>query len=169
MIPSTRSTVLESRVVISISHQAVLDVSEHSVVFQSQLLQAERVRRGYQQGTRAPGTVRQAVLILRWFLDDTRMAHLAQDNGISASTAHDYRDEVSRCWPPARRPCTARCWRPGCRARPRDRGRHPDHDRPDRTPGPTMGVGHTHTGVSRRRDTATARMSEPWVWTCGGV
>ena len=62
---------------MSISYEAVLDVSEHSVVFLSQLLHAERVRRGTRQGTRALGTFKQAVLILRWFLDDTRMkAHI---------------------------------------------------------------------------------------------
>ena len=78
---------------MSISYEAVLDVSEHSVLFLSQLLHAERVRRGTRQGTRALGTFKQAVLILRWFLDDTRMTDLARDNGISLSTAYDYRDE----------------------------------------------------------------------------
>ena len=78
---------------MSISYQAVLDVSEHSVLFLSQLLTAERVRRGTRKGTRALSTYKQAVLILRWFLDDARMANLARDNGISASTAYDYRDE----------------------------------------------------------------------------
>jgi hypothetical protein len=33
------------------------------------------------------------VLVLRWFLDDTRMSGLARDNGISSSTAYAYRDE----------------------------------------------------------------------------
>ena len=33
---------LEPRVVVSISYQAALDVSEHSVLFLSQLLTAER-------------------------------------------------------------------------------------------------------------------------------
>jgi hypothetical protein len=33
------------------------------------------------------------VLVLHWFLDDTRMTALARDNGISLSTAYDYRDE----------------------------------------------------------------------------
>ena len=39
------------------------------------------------------GTYKQAVLVLRWFLDDTRMVALARDNGIAVSTAYDYRDE----------------------------------------------------------------------------
>jgi hypothetical protein len=39
------------------------------------------------------GTYQQAVLVLRWYLDDTRMSALARDNGIAVSTAYDYRDE----------------------------------------------------------------------------
>ena len=78
---------------MSITYEAVLDVSERSVQFLSKLLHEERVRRGTRKGTRALGTYKQAVLILRWFLDDTRMLSLARDNGISTSTAYDYRDE----------------------------------------------------------------------------
>jgi hypothetical protein len=32
-------------------------------------------------------------LVMRWFLDDTRISALARDNGIAVSTAYDYRDE----------------------------------------------------------------------------
>lgn len=78
---------------MSITYQAVLNVSEHSVQFLSKLLHDERVRRGTRKDTRALSTYKQAVLILRWFLDDTRMSALAVDNGISASTAYDYRTE----------------------------------------------------------------------------
>lgn len=78
---------------MSVTYQAVLDVSEDSVLFLSGLLDAERRRRGTREGTRALGTYKQAVLILRWFLDDTRMSQLARDNAISGSTAYDYRDE----------------------------------------------------------------------------
>jgi hypothetical protein len=78
---------------MSITYQAVLDVSEHSVQFLSQLLHDERVRRGTRKGTRALSTYKQALLVLRWFLDDTRMSALAADNGISTSTAYDYRAE----------------------------------------------------------------------------
>jgi DDE superfamily endonuclease len=78
---------------MSITYQAVLDVSEHSVQFLSKLLHEERVRRGTRKHTRVLGTYRQAVLVLRWFLDDTRMTALARDNGIALSTAYDYRDE----------------------------------------------------------------------------
>jgi hypothetical protein len=78
---------------MSVTYTAVLDVSEDSVLFLSVLLHAERVRRGTRKGTRALGTYKQAVLVLRWFLDDTRMSDLARDNGISESTAYEYRDE----------------------------------------------------------------------------
>lgn len=76
---------------MSVTYTAVLDVSEESVWFLSGLLAAERVRRGTRQGTRALGTFKQAVLVVRWFLDDARMSALARDNGIGLSTAYDYR------------------------------------------------------------------------------
>src|SRR5690348_1130205 len=78
---------------MNITYEAVLDVSGHSVQFLSRLLHEERVRRGTRTGTRVLGTYKQAVLVLRWFLDDTRMTALARDNAISTSTAYDYRDE----------------------------------------------------------------------------
>ena len=78
---------------MSVAYTAVLDVSEGSVLFLSGLLHAERVRRGTRKGRRALGTYRQAVLVLRWFLDDTRMSALARDNAIAVSTAYEYRDE----------------------------------------------------------------------------
>ena len=79
---------------MSVTYTAVLNVSEDSVLFLSGLLHAERVRRGTRTGTRVLSTYKQAVLVLRWMFDDTRMAQLARDNGISMSTAYDYRDEV---------------------------------------------------------------------------
>jgi hypothetical protein len=78
---------------MSITYEAVLDVSEDSARFLSALLHAERVRRGTRKGTRALGTYKQAVLVLRWFLDDTRMSGSARDNAIASSTAYAYRDE----------------------------------------------------------------------------
>lgn len=78
---------------MSVAYTAVLEVSEGSVLFLSGLLHAERVRRGTRKGTRALGAYKQAVLVLRWFLDDTRMSALARDNNIAVSTAYEYRDE----------------------------------------------------------------------------
>jgi hypothetical protein len=71
---------------VSVTYTAVLDVSEDSVTFVSGLLDAERLRRGTREGTRSLGTRQQAVLTLRWLLDDTRMAQLARDHGIGLST-----------------------------------------------------------------------------------
>jgi hypothetical protein len=79
---------------MSVTYTAVLDVSEDSVLFLSGLLRAERVRRGTRKGTRALSTYKQAVLVLRWLFDDTRMSQLARDNAIATSTAYDYRDEA---------------------------------------------------------------------------
>lgn len=79
---------------MSVTYTAVLDVSEGSVLFLSGLLHAERRRRGTRKDRRALGTYKQAVLVLRWFLDDTRMSALARDNGIAVSTAYAYRDEA---------------------------------------------------------------------------
>ncbi len=67
---------------MSVAYKAVLDVSEDSVLFLADLLRAERVRRGTRRDTRALSTRTQAVLVLRWFLYDTRMLGLARDNGI---------------------------------------------------------------------------------------
>jgi DDE superfamily endonuclease len=79
---------------VSVTYTAVLDVSEDSVTFVSGLLDAERVRRGTREGSRSLTTRQQAVLVLRWLFDDTRMVALARDNGIGLSTAYAYRDEA---------------------------------------------------------------------------
>ena len=79
---------------MSVTYTAVLDVSEDSVAFLSALLDAERVRRGTREGTRSLTTRQQAVLVLRWLFDDTRMTQLARGNAISLSTAYAYRDEA---------------------------------------------------------------------------
>jgi hypothetical protein len=68
----------------------VLPVREQTVLFLSALLKAERVRRGTRTGSRALGCFRQAVLILRWYLDGTRLARLAADNTIGKTTAYNY-------------------------------------------------------------------------------
>jgi hypothetical protein len=57
------------------------------------LLQVERQRRGTRAGRRALGCFTQAVLVLRWFLDGTRVAQLAADNAIGGSTAYRYLHE----------------------------------------------------------------------------
>src|SRR3954470_16126412 len=71
-----------------VTYTAVLPAPDETVLFVSGLLAAERRRRGTRRGRRALGCYRQAVLILRWFLDGTRLAQLAADNAISVSTAY---------------------------------------------------------------------------------
>ena len=97
-----------------VSYTAVLPVRESTVLFVSGLLAAERRRRGTRGRRRALGCYRQAVLVLRWFLDGARLAQLATDNAIGCSTAYRYLHEGidalaaaapglrgARCWPPA--------------------------------------------------------------------
>jgi len=78
---------------MSVTYTAVLPVRERTVVVLTCLLDVERTRRGTRAGRRALTTLEQAVLVLRWFLDGTRMAQLAVDNGISESTAYSYLHE----------------------------------------------------------------------------
>ena len=74
-------------------YTAVLPIADETVHFVSGLLAAERRRRGTRGRRRALGCYRQAVLVLRWFCDGTRLAQLAADNGIGRSTAYRYLHE----------------------------------------------------------------------------
>jgi hypothetical protein len=74
-------------------YTAVLPAPDKTVLFVSGLLAAERRGRGTRRGRPALGCYRQAVLILRWFLDGTRLAQLAGDNWIGRSTAYRYLHE----------------------------------------------------------------------------
>jgi DDE superfamily endonuclease len=78
---------------MSVTYTAALTVREETVLFVARLLNAERARRGTRAGTRAMGCFKQAILVLRWFLDGTRLRQLAADNGIGKSTAYDYLHE----------------------------------------------------------------------------
>jgi hypothetical protein len=74
----------------SVTYVATLSVREETVLSVSALLHAERLRRGTRAGTRSLSCFKQAVLIIRWFLDGTRVKQLATDNAIGRSTAYDY-------------------------------------------------------------------------------
>jgi hypothetical protein len=76
-----------------VTYTAVLPVAEETVLFVSALLAAERCRRGTRSRRRALGCYRQAVLVLRWFVDGTRLAQLAADHRIGRSTAYRYLHE----------------------------------------------------------------------------
>jgi hypothetical protein len=78
---------------MSVTYTSVLPVRDETVDFLTGLLTAERARRGTRAGTRALPCHDQAVLVLRWLLDGTRMSQLARDNAISRSTGYAYLHE----------------------------------------------------------------------------
>jgi hypothetical protein len=77
----------------SITYTAVLDVRRATAEHLAKLLRGHREQLGTRKGTRALGVFRQAVLVLRWFVDGTRLVQLARDNGISTPTAYRYLHE----------------------------------------------------------------------------
>src|SRR3974377_1417251 len=77
-----------------IAYRATLDVPRELAWFVSQLLAAERRRRGTPRDSRALTCFWQAVLGLRWFRDRTTPDALARDHGISRATAYRELDEV---------------------------------------------------------------------------
>jgi hypothetical protein len=78
---------------MSVTYTAELPVREETVWYLARLLKAERRRRGTRARSRVLGCLAQAVLILRWMLDGTRMTQLVRDNKISKSTGYDYLHE----------------------------------------------------------------------------
>jgi hypothetical protein len=74
----------------SVTYTAVLDVKRSTVEHLARLLRNHRVEVSTRKGRRALGCFRQAVLVLRWFIDGTRLSQLARDNGLSTSTAYRY-------------------------------------------------------------------------------
>jgi hypothetical protein len=80
-------------VATNVTYSATLPFSQDGVLFVSGLLRAERLRRGTRTGSRALGCFKQPVMILRWFLDGTRVAQLPADNTIGRSTAYSYLHE----------------------------------------------------------------------------
>jgi hypothetical protein len=65
---------------MSVTYTAALPVREQTVLFLSGLLHAERQRIGTRAGRRSLGWFNQAILVLRWLLDGTRITQLAVDN-----------------------------------------------------------------------------------------
>ena len=76
-----------------VTYAAVLPASQETVLFAAGLLAAEQRHRGARRRRRALGCYRRAVLVLRWFLDGSRLAQLATDNRIGSSTAYRYLHE----------------------------------------------------------------------------
>lgn len=77
----------------SVTYSAVLDVQRSTVEHLARLLRSHRTEVGTRRGRRALGCFRQAVLVLRWFIDGTRLSQLARDNALSTSTAYRYLHE----------------------------------------------------------------------------
>jgi len=77
----------------SVTYTATLSFDRETVQFVSRLLGAERRRRGTRRGTRRLTPFRHAVLVLRWFVDGTRIAQLAVDNVLSNRTCYRYLHE----------------------------------------------------------------------------
>lgn len=76
-----------------VTYTGVLPIGEHTAIHLAQLLAGERRERRTRRGRRSLGPWRHAVLVLRWFLDGTRVAQLAVDNQISPSTGYRYLHE----------------------------------------------------------------------------
>ena len=76
-----------------ITYSATLDVPAETATLLTELLVAERRRRGTSVGTRAASCSAQAVLVLRCFREDADMKVLAADSGISMATGYRYLHE----------------------------------------------------------------------------
>ncbi|WP_040699264.1 transposase family protein [Nocardiopsis kunsanensis] len=71
-----------------VTYTCVLDADRGTVEFLSRLLACHRHALGTRAGPRALGPFKQAVPILRWFLEATRPAPLATDDAIGKSTVY---------------------------------------------------------------------------------
>ncbi|WP_345384940.1 transposase family protein [Pseudonocardia yuanmonensis] len=72
----------------------MLPIRASTLRFLTGLLAAERTRRRTRAGRRALDPAGQAVLVLRWFYEATRLTQLALDHGIGLSTAYRYLHEA---------------------------------------------------------------------------
>lgn len=77
----------------SVTYTAELDMRRETVLYVSGLLHAERRRLGTRRGRRSLGCFAAAVLVLRWFLDGTRVEQPAADNAVSVKTVYRYLHE----------------------------------------------------------------------------
>ena len=72
-----------------ITFACVREARRETVCFLARLIGEYCERAGIRRGTRALGPFRQAVLVVRWFLDATRVRQLAADNHIGKTTCYD--------------------------------------------------------------------------------
>jgi hypothetical protein len=78
---------------MSVTYTASLTVRDETVFFLTGLLHLRRRTIGTRAGRRSLSPLTQAILVLRWLLDGTRVKQLAADNHIGKSTAYDYLHE----------------------------------------------------------------------------
>ena len=71
-----------------ITFTCALEARRETVYFLARLIHQRCAELGTRRHTRALSSFRQAVLVLRWFLDGTRLRQLAADNSIGKSTAY---------------------------------------------------------------------------------
>src|SRR4051812_2736918 len=76
-----------------ITYSATLDVPAETATLLTELLVAERLRRGTGIGARAASARDQAILVLRWFRQDADLKVLAADTRISLATGYRYLHE----------------------------------------------------------------------------
>jgi hypothetical protein len=76
-----------------VTYTALLTARQDTVLFLAGLLDTDRTHRGTRRHRRTLGCFKQAVLVLRWFLDNTRVSQLSADNTIGSSTAYRYLHE----------------------------------------------------------------------------
>lgn len=72
-----------------ITFTCALEARRETVYFVARLIHTRCAQVGTRRGTRKLGPFRQAVMVLRWFLDATRVRQLALDNAIGRTTAYD--------------------------------------------------------------------------------
>src|SRR3954468_7121009 len=76
-----------------ITYSATLDVPAETAALLTELLIAERLRRGTGVGARAASARDQSVLVLRWFREDADMTVLVADTKISIAPGYRYLHE----------------------------------------------------------------------------
>lgn len=100
------------------TYSAILDIPRDTVAYLASLLHQHQRAVGTRTGRRALSVGKQAVLVLRWFLDNTRLSQLRRDNGIGKSTAYSYLHEGINVLAAQAPTCIPRWKQPNRRATP---------------------------------------------------
>jgi len=72
-----------------ITFTCALEARRETVYFLAKLIHEHCERTGTRRGTRVLGPFRDAVMVLRWFIDGTRVRQLAADNHMGKTTCYD--------------------------------------------------------------------------------